>query len=479
MGLVVSGGTTSRVTVTVGGNVTMTNGLANTKPTINIASGTLNIAGNITIGTNPTFSVSNGTVNYNGSSSQSISTQAVTYNNLILSGGGAKTLANNATATVTGTATFTNGILNTTSANLLTINNTATVTGASDNSFVQGPVKKVGNTAFTFPVGNVANGYHPLSISAAGTGFGTQNNAYTAEYVRANAHSVGNTIDNSLSAVSGCEYWNYTRNNGTSNPNVTLSWNAKSSCGGKYITTTFSLAIGYYNSGQSKWVQASGSTITYNSANPYTTGTITRNSLSSFGAITFASLNTGNASPLPVKFGDVKAYSVGTAVKVDWQAYNEVNVDHYEVERSTDGVHFSSIGSVAANNRTELSNYTLTDAAPVSGSSFYRIKNVDIDGKFSYSVIVKVSSSSEARMSLYPNPVKGTTVALQITGLQKGMYNLRVFNTTGQQVYGQQISHPGGNVTQSLQLPATLKPGVYNVQLSGTDVRWNRSLVVE
>jgi hypothetical protein len=186
-------------------------------------------------------------------------------------------------------------------------------------------------------------------------------------------------------------------------------------------------------------------------------------------------------APLPVKFGTIKATPAGSSVKVDWQTYNEVNVDHYEVERSADGVHFSTVGSVAANNVTQLSNYSLTDASPLGGNSFYRVKNVDIDGKFSYSVIVKVSTGSQAaRMALYPNPaVSGSNIALQLTGLQKGTYKLRVFNSTGQEVFAQQLVHTGGSVTQSLQLPSSLRTGIYNVQLSGTDVKWNKALVIE
>jgi hypothetical protein len=106
---------------------------------------------------------------------------------------------------------------------------------------------------------------------------------------------------------------------------------------------------------------------------------------------------------------------------------------------------------------------------------------VDIDGKFSYSVIVKVSTGSQAaRMALYPNPAtSGSSIALQLTGLQKGTYKLRVFNSTGQEVFTQQVVHTGGAVTQSLQLPSSLRTGIYNVQLSGTDVKWNKALVIE
>jgi hypothetical protein len=54
-----------------------------------------------------------------------------------------------------------------------------------------------------------------------------------------------------------------------------------------------------------------------------------------------------------------------------------------------------------------------------------------------------------------------------------------VFNSTGQEVFTQQVVHTGGSVTQSLQLPSSLRTGIYNVQLSGTDVKWNKALVIE
>ncbi|HEU4575863.1 MAG TPA: T9SS type A sorting domain-containing protein [Chitinophagaceae bacterium] len=470
------------LTLTISGNLTLSDGdlSVNNQNGTNIH--TLNIGGDLSVDntSNINTSSSNDVISIilNGTADQSIGGGAtsISIERLTIDkSSGSVTL--NTNLAINGNLTFTNGILNTSSTNLLTINNNATVSGASDASFVQGPVKKVGNDAFTFPVGNAANGYHPLSMSAPSS----SSSAFTAEYVRSNGQS-NLTQKFQLAAVSGCEYWNFNRNNGSSNPNVTLTWNEKSPCGGDYITTLNGLTIAYYDHGNSYWKNSTGSSLNYISLPPYSSGSITRNALTSFGELTFASLDLGNVvSPLPVKFGTVTATALGSSVKVDWQTYNEVNVDHYEVERSADGVHFSTVGSVVANNVTQLSNYSLTDASPLGGNSFYRVKNVDIDGKFSYSVIVKVSTGSQAaRMALYPNPAtSGSSIALQLTGLQKGTYKLRVFNSTGQEVFTQQVVHTGGSVTQSLQLPSSLRTGIYNVQLSGTDVKWNKALVIE
>src|SRR6185369_8956212 len=85
-----------------------------------------------------------------------------------------------------GSVVFTSGLLNT-SSNLLTLNAGSSVSGASDLSFATGPVKKIGNTAFTFPIGKSGSGYHAIGISAPGSA----TDAFTAEYIRSSGTAMG------------------------------------------------------------------------------------------------------------------------------------------------------------------------------------------------------------------------------------------------------------------------------------------------
>lgn len=139
---------------------------------------------------------------------------------------------------------------------------------------------------------------------------------------------------------------------------------------------------------------------------------------------------------LPVtlaSFNAVKDNS-GAKVLVNWISTSEVNFDHYEVERSADGVHYDKIGSVMAKNSAGTNSYAFIDVAPSSGLNYYRLLLVDKDGTAKYSDVKTVTfDKSIVSLSLYPNPVHNL---LTISGTQAGMLlrlvsmDGRVINTT-------------------------------------------------
>jgi hypothetical protein len=173
-------------------------------------------------------------------------------------------------------------------------------------------------------------------------------------------------------------------------------------------------------------------------------------------------------APLPVTFGAIKASEKGTGVQIDWTSYSESNLANYQIERSADGIHFSSIGEVAPRNVAEASNYSFFDALPLSGTSFYRIRNNDIDGKSGLSNIVKINLNKNIKtISVYPNPIRGNRVSFQTSDLAKGSYNVEVINAVGSRVFQQSVNHAGGAINQSLNLP-TLQSGQYTLRINGT-----------
>lgn len=89
---------------------------------------------------------------------------------------------------------------------------------------------------------------------------------------------------------------------------------------------------------------------------------------------------------LPVTWASFEAeLKENQIVRLDWETASETNARHFEVERSTDGQQFFAIGQINADNRTEGSRYTFDDLAPVPGLNFYRLRQVDFNGEFSYS----------------------------------------------------------------------------------------------
>jgi len=174
----------------------------------------------------------------------------------------------------------------------------------------------------------------------------------------------------------------------------------------------------------------------------------------------------GNGTPaaLPVNFMGIVANRIDNGVQVRWDIADEVNVKEYQLEKSTNGASFSTVGTVAAKNKLA---YSLTDPNGKSAVIYYRVKSVDIDGRTKYTGIVKITNSNSfsSTLKLYPTPAQnqltvqhsqlGTnalvTIAtidgrviktikpsagasntmIDLSGLTAGMYVLRLENGTG------------------------------------------------
>jgi len=121
-----------------------------------------------------------------------------------------------------------------------------------------------------------------------------------------------------------------------------------------------------------------------------------------------ASFNCDITQPLPVSLVDVYAERIDGAVQVTWITATETNNDYFTIERSADGIEFTSIGTLdGAGNSNQLQHYQFSDDAPLDGLAYYRIKQTDFDGAFSYSRIVSVDYSDimePLTVSVCPNP---------------------------------------------------------------------------
>jgi len=391
--------------------------------------------------------------------------------NLIINNASGVTL--HAARTIGGAVTLTTGILNTTLTNLLTFNNEATSSASTNTAFVNGPVRKIFDAAesFTFPIGVTGTGDEPLGISGAG-----QNDDFTAQYLRSSAAALGPVTPPILN-VSACDQWVLTKNSApATSVAVTLSWDANSPCNARsFVTNPATLTIGHFNG--TAWDEA-GTTGSFTGT--ATAGTITRNNVTAFSPFTLAN-TAGNQNPLPVTFGNIKGYAKNGGIQVDWITYSEYNVDHYEIERSVNGgQQFVTIGQTAARNTSNQSEYGWLDATPGNGINLYRIKSVDLDGKVSYSIIVKVNLTfSSGDIVIYPNPTQKGHVSFQSSNLQKGNYNLKIINSNGQEIYRQKFVHEGGAFSQTISLPAGIKSGMYNLQLINGNELTNKTFIVQ
>ncbi len=113
---------------------------------------------------------------------------------------------------------------------------------------------------------------------------------------------------------------------------------------------------------------------------------------------------------------------------LQWQTTNEVNTQHFEIERSQNGINFEKIGNVNANNRAGNNGYNFTDANLQSTVYYYRLKMMDNNGTFKYSNIIKLTSTHlPLTISVFPNPA---TDVVTVSGLQ-GNGSLKIISIEG------------------------------------------------
>ncbi len=373
---------------------------------------------------------------------------------------------------VAGVLTLTSGHITTNSTNLLTLNSAASAsyTSGSTSSFVNGPIAKVGTTAFTFPVGKVNAGMREIGISAPSTP--SASTTFQAEFMRAPSPNRGSVLS-PITQVSACEYWTLDRT-GSANVAVTLFWNSNSPCNGAlYVTNLGDLQVARYNSSQ--WTSEGNAVTTGTNIS----GTITSGVVSSFSPFSLGSKNSAT-NPLPVKLVDVKAYNTGNRNRIEWTNLTEIDVIAYEVERSLNGTQFTSMASLAARgNANDKENYYEYDVQAVS-VTYYRIKVTSRDGKIIYSPIVKVATNLTVKQDivLYPNPVTGKQFTMQMNSAA-GDYYVKIYSANGQIVKTETLKHPGGSYAKTIELPGQLQAGQYYMQVSGGEKILTTKFIVQ
>ncbi|WAC41619.1 T9SS type A sorting domain-containing protein [Pedobacter sp. SL55] len=92
---------------------------------------------------------------------------------------------------------------------------------------------------------------------------------------------------------------------------------------------------------------------------------------------------------------------------LQWRTTNEVNTASFEIERSTNGNDFIKIGVLAAANKAGTQPYDFEDARPLAGVNYYRLKQIDLDGKYKFSEVKSVNNKLDGQLAIYPNPVLG------------------------------------------------------------------------
>lgn len=320
---------------------------------------------------------------------------------------------------IVNTFTPTAGILNTTQTNILNMNNASTTTIGTSTSYVNGPMNYDmllnGTRTLNFPIGKSPD-WRPSILSARHNN-GVISYTYNAELFNASAQGLGWTLAPTTDKVSYVHYWDIKRyTTGTTSPEVpttNLSGNQTITLyfdvndvvtDGSMLTVcknTYTSPAAWIDIGGTGAPAASGSNLT---------GSITSNSaptaFNSFSRFTIGN-KSGGANPLPIELTHFSGEKNKSAIDLKWITETEINNSHFELERSPNGRDFYRIATVQSLAPAGNSNYALVyllrDDSPINDNNYYRLKQVDFDGVFTYSKTIQINLKEDCYLAtVYP-----------------------------------------------------------------------------
>lgn len=185
-----------------------------------------------------------------------------------------------------------------------------------------------------------------------------------------------------------------------------------------------------------------------------------------------------HARPVPVTITTLEAETQETGIQVQWNVENEISIQGYDVQHSTDGVGFTDIAYVASNGGLQA--YTHLHGNPAYGINFYRLRIHEADGSVKYSSIVSAMwQNTPYQLTVYPNPLQsGQNLIVAMQHLPAGKYLLRLLNATMQLMATKTVQFELG--VQNVQLPTgKFAPGVYYLIIQGEGIREKRMILIK
>jgi len=451
----------------------------------------LNVPGNWINVTPAVFSEgASGTVTFNGSTTQQIACAGSTFGTVTVNNnsGDDQAVVLNDNMEIESSLTLTNGIVDA-GANTLVFQSTATSNSGNALSFVDGEMQKTGATAFVFPGGDVSlrdigDGNLEYRIWAPIRSNPVGSTVVSVEYFFDNAGMPdwwehGGNMDPDLHHVSDREYWLVSSTENFTN--TTLYWNDNGHAvagvcehgfddGNPAAFNTGDLSVAYWNG--SMWVDAgAGGT----SSIVHDNGYLASSDVIPFGAksqtfVTFGSKD--NINPLPVELISFNADCYGNKVDIVWQTASEINNAGFSIEKSNDGKSFVQIGFVGgAGNSNSLESYSYTDNKPGKGTTYYRLKQIDTDGKYVYSKAIYASCDDQNEIDpsfiVYPNPTNDI-INISAENLPDEDASVSIYNMIGSLVWQSKLNAVSGMAFTRFDM-SDLPPAMYLVKVISGD----------
>lgn len=191
-----------------------------------------------------------------------------------------------------------------------------------------------------------------------------------------------------------------------------------------------------------------------------------------------------HSAPLPITLSSFGAQVTSrNSVSLEWSTSTEINNDFFTLEKSTDGESFDFVAKVkGSGNSNTTKTYSLEDRQPYYGRSYYRLKQTDFDGNFTYSHLVKVDieGQQQAALTVFPNPASGSQFSFRIIGIRDaGQIPLVIYDLQGRKIAeGTYTVDVAGVIEDTLEFATPLPQGVYVVK-AGPTLHLTQKLVIQ
>jgi len=374
-------------------------------------------------------------------------------------------------ATVHGGITFMDGVISSSNAGLLVFDVGTFSNGPSDNSHVDGVMRKTGADNFEFPSGNLGV-WAPIEVTNLS---GSTN--FDAEYIFTD-HADTDVLT-PLAYRSSIEHWNLNPSSAVI-ADVTLHWKDANRSGINTFTTD--LVVAHYNNGSSAWESYGNDFMV--AANP---GEVRSENVSVFSPFTFGSLSTSlTTNPLPVELLDFSAVQNKLIVDISWVTATEIDNDYFIVQRSEDGQNFEDLTRTnGAGTSSQVIYYSAQDQAPLNGLSYYRLKQVDFDGSVEYSDVVPVyfNSNSEGgkTIAVYPNPtaIHSGSLNIELKGFEGEIVLLELKDTRGKVFYSNSKALLSSTENHLIPISTDIPAGIYIVTVVSKNEMYSQKILLK
>lgn len=184
---------------------------------------------------------------------------------------------------------------------------------------------------------------------------------------------------------------------------------------------------------------------------------------------------------LPVELTSFDAYYSNENVSISWETRSETNNQGFFIQRSSDGIIFEDIKFIpGAGNSNQTLNYLETDFSPLTGTSYYKLRQVDFDGAETFSEMktIKTYSQLTADLGLFPNPTDGAFhLVLANAGEEEVLVVLRDLN--GKEFYSKVIVTSTDKHIEAIDLTGVLPSGIYTITASSKNELYSQKLIVK